>query len=92
MGLLQECQLVQNARHIAVQRGLDPSKVSCCGCVEGADCKYSTEGLLGELSSMDAIQDARLGTLEGEQSLKRFDRKLLGHVQAQAIIENQHRS
>ena len=91
MGFLQECQIVENARRLAAKRGLDPSRVTCCGCEAGVSCAYSSEDPLSD-STMDAVQNIRLSRLEGEQQMRRFDEKLIGCVQAQAIVENQQRS
>ena len=91
MGFRQECAVVLNAKNLAAQRGLDPSKVVCCGCVEGTNCAFSSEDPL-PISTMDAIQEMRLKRLENGQQLEGFDRKPADHFKAKAVVKNQHRS
>lgn len=68
------CGTLNRARALAVERGLDPEKVVCDGCIDGSDCIYrdGEETVLPE----DWLESVRLKEVEGETIVNKFYRRI----------------
>ena len=75
MGLSPEdCATLESAKKLAQKRKLDPSKITCCGCVDGTDCKYGDSQLPED--NVDIAQDIRVVTVVGQNNVDKFYKRV----------------
>lgn len=77
------CELLRQTQHLALERGLDPSRITCQSedSCEGCHCLYleMSDPIIED--PVDMHQDSELKVLEGRQNVARFYGKLQEHTQ-----------
>jgi len=69
-----DCKTLNRARDLAANKGLDPDRVVCDGCLDGTDCVYSDGS--GMILPEDLFEEKVLERLEGANIVDRFYRKI----------------